>query len=124
MKIYFIGSSEGERYDFDQEVAGLLSEYGEVVRAEASDDLDAGYVYERSIDWIQEADVIVAEVSAPSTGLGYQIGIAEAAEKRILAIYRETDNERPSAMVLGNRKLSVAEYETVEDLEGVFRDFF
>jgi nucleoside 2-deoxyribosyltransferase len=112
MKIYFAGA--------DEEVIALLSEYGEVLTKDADGSIDPGYSYERSLDLIHEADVLVAEVSEPSTDLGYEIGVAETAEKRVLCLYRDTS----SAMILGNRKLSVAEYESIDDIEGILRDFF
>lgn len=37
---------------------------------------------------ISESDLILAEVSYPSTGLGIELGWAEAANKKILCIYK------------------------------------
>ena len=116
MRIYFIGK--------DEAVAALLSEYGDVLVREADADIEPGYVYERTIEHLHEADVVVAEVTTPSIGAGYEIGLAESENKRILCLYRETEDGRPSAMILGNRNLSVAEYESIDDVEGILRDFF
>jgi hypothetical protein len=40
------------------------------------------------MSWLKEADVIVAEVSTPSLGVGYEIGKAEDMGKRILCLYK------------------------------------
>ena len=116
MKIYFIGQ--------DEEIAGLLSEYGDVLTSEADADIEPGYIYERNVEHMHEADVVVAEVTTPSLGVGYEIGLAESENKRILCLYRAIEDRSVSAMILGNRNLSLAEYESIDDIEGVFRDFF
>lgn len=123
MKIYFVSAHSRGLDDFDEEIVRLLSEYGEVLLGDAND-LDPGYTYERNTEYIQEAEVIIAEISSPSTSVGYEVGLAESLEKRILCLYRNSDEEVPSPMIIGNRKFSVAEYETIEDVEGVLRDFF
>ena len=38
--------------------------------------------------------VIVAEVTQPSTGVGYELGRAVAMNKRILCLYRPQENKR------------------------------
>jgi nucleoside 2-deoxyribosyltransferase len=123
MKIYFIASNKGSNTERGEEIVGLLSEYGEVLVG-STEEMDPGYAYERDTEWIQEAEVVVAEVSAENTGVGYEIGLAEALEKRILCLFCSADGEQPSPIVVGNRKLSVAEYETMEDIDGIFKDFF
>ena len=116
MKIYLIGNDEG--------IAELLSEYGEVAVRDGESGIEPGYIYERNVEHIHEADVIVAEVTIPSLGVGYEIGLAESENKRILCLYREVEDRAVSAMILGNRNLSLAEYETIDDIEGILRDFF
>ena len=45
-------------------------------------------IYNRDIKWLQSADAIVAEVTSPSIGVGYELGIAEKLKKPILCLYR------------------------------------
>ena len=134
MKIYFAGSIRGGRGDANlyRQVIELLGEYGEVLTEHIGEESlsvmgeDSGseYLYERDTDWIRDADVIVAEVTTPSLGVGYEIGLAESLEKRILCIYREQEDRKLSAMISGNRNLSIAEYESTGDLETYFQDYF
>jgi nucleoside 2-deoxyribosyltransferase len=58
-------------------------------------------VYARDVAWIQAADVLVAEVSTPSHGVGYEIGFALALGKPVLACYRS--DRIISKMISGNR---------------------
>ena len=134
MKIYFAGSIRGGRGDaaLYQEIIALLGEYGEVLTehiGEAAlsamgEDSGSQYIYERDTDWIRDADVVVAEVTIPSLGVGYEIGLAESLEKRILCLYREQEDRRVSAMISGNRNLSIAEYESIDDVDACLKDFF
>ncbi len=57
-------------------------------------------VYERDVNWIHEADALVAEVSVPSHGVGYEIGFALHAGKRVLCLLKE--GRKISKMVSGN----------------------
>ena len=57
----------------------------------------------------------MAEVSSPSLGVGYEIGYAEALGKPILCLYRRQEGRRLSAMIGGNRKLKIVEYDREEE---------
>lgn len=48
-----------------------------------------------SEDWIREADLILAEVSYPSTGQGIELGWANKLGKQIVCIYRQ--GSKPSS---------------------------
>ena len=45
-----------------------------------------GMVYERDVNWIQNCDVLIAEVSVPSHGVGYEIGFALNMGKPVLCL--------------------------------------
>lgn len=107
-----------------EQIVLLLSEYGEVLTEKNNDGIEPQYIFERDTDWLREADVVVAEVTTPSLGVGYEIGLAESLEKRILCLYREQEDSRVSAMVLGNRNLSIAQYESITDIEAYLQDYF
>lgn len=68
-------------------------------------------VYERDIAWVKEADVLIAEVSTPSHGVGYEIALALTLSKPVLCVYRQ--NVRVSKMITGNTEptLRVAAYD-------------
>jgi nucleoside 2-deoxyribosyltransferase len=134
MKIYFAGSIRGGRGDAQlyKQIIELLKEYGEVLTEHIGHDsvtsagsgVDPVHIFEQDTDWLREADVVVAEVTTPSLGVGYEIGLADSMEKRILCLYREKEDQHVSAMLLGNRNLSIAQYESIEDIANYLVDYF
>jgi nucleoside 2-deoxyribosyltransferase len=135
MKIYFAGSIRGGREDSELygRIIAVLAKHGEVLTehigngqiTEQGEDLPLSEIYERDIRWLDSADVLVAEVTTPSIGVGYEIGRAEAQGKRVLCLYRPDGAKRlVSAMVGGNKNVTVREYRTPEDLEAIGADFF
>ena len=56
-------------------------------------------VYERDVTWLRGSDCLVAEVSTPSLGVGYEVCYALVQVKPVLCLYRRG---RPlSKMILG-----------------------
>ena len=122
MNIYFACSITGGRQDelvYQKLVAALQSDGHHVPTALlASPDVmplegvvSAEDVYARDVRWITDCDFLLAEVSTPSHGVGYEIGYALALGKRVLCLYRK--GRKVSKMILGNPhpKLSVHNYE-------------
>lgn len=135
MKIYFAGSIRGGRDDKELyfSIIKLLQEYGQVLTEHIGDENlaqigEIGFsdseIFIRDMDWVRESDLIVAEVTQPSLGVGYEIGQAEAMGKRIICLCREQEGRRLSAMISGNNKLEVVRYEKKEDLDGIFLSKF
>jgi 2'-deoxynucleoside 5'-phosphate N-hydrolase len=85
--------------------------------------IDPREVYTRDITWIRDSDVLIAEVSVPSHGVGYEIGYALGLGKPVLAIYQE--GRKVSKMISGNPDphLSVLCYESPEQAIEIVRDF-
>lgn len=135
LKIYFAGSIRGGREDKEIyfELIRHLSKYGTVLTEHVGrKDLDASGeegiseqgIYERDLSWIQESDVLVAEVSTPSLGVGYEIGKAEGMKKRILCLYRLQEGKKLSAMVSGNPLLKTKTYFSLEEAKRRIDSFF
>ena len=135
MKIYFAGSIRGGRDDKElyAEIVKKLGPFGTVLTEHvANKDLtSAGEVhisvrdiYARDVEWLMSADVVVAEVTTPSLGVGYELGLAEKLNKKILCIYREREGKKLSAMIGGNPKITVKLYKDPGDLDAMFGEFF
>jgi nucleoside 2-deoxyribosyltransferase len=73
-------------------------------------------IYTRDVRWIRESDVLIAEVSQPSIGVGYEIAYAEACGKPILALYCLDAEKSISAMISGNPHITTLEYECLDHL--------
>ena len=52
----------------------------------------------------------IAEVSNPSLGVGYEIAKAEEWSKPVLALYRQQEGKRLSAMIDGSPHTEVVQY--------------
>lgn len=135
LKIYFAGSIRGGRDDKDiyRQMIEILSKHGTVLTEHIGNfDLDLSgeknktdeFIYNRDMDWVRESDVIIAEVSTPSLGVGYELGSGEVMGKNILCLYREQEGKRLSAMISGNHKMKIEKYQTIEDFENIIKKFF
>ena len=123
MKIYFAGSIRGGRNGqrVYRRMIEHMRQYGRVLTEHvgAPDLSDFGddrisdqRIYERDMSWLREADILVAEVSTPSLGVGYEIAKAEEQGKPVLCLYRERRAMGVSAMITGNRGIRVEGYQT------------
>jgi len=134
MKIYFAGSIRGGRQDQSLyfQIVDLLKSYGEVLTEHVAnknissygEKFTENYIYERDVNWLLQSDIVIAEVTVASTGVGYEVAKAESAKKRILCIWREVADGHPSAMVLGNNHIVVKQYKNLDDLKVIFDEFF
>jgi len=80
-------------------------------------------VYERDTAWIRGADAMVAEVSTPSHGVGFEIGYALNLSKPVLCLH---DTKRTvSKMILGNTMagLTVQAYQNEAQAISLLEDF-
>ncbi|MCC7360986.1 MAG: nucleoside 2-deoxyribosyltransferase [Anaerolineales bacterium] len=111
MKIYFSCSITGGRADQPVYAAlvGHLEARGHTVPTAAlagvgilaeEAEIDPGVVYARDVAWVNAADALIAEVSTPSHGVGYEIALALGRGLPVLCLYRA--GGRVSKMLLGN----------------------
>ncbi|MHA1972702.1 MAG: nucleoside 2-deoxyribosyltransferase [Candidatus Hodarchaeales archaeon] len=128
MKIYLSGAIRGGRelaatyqiiHDFliknGHTVLAEHVAHKDVLEIEASmSELD---IYTQDIEWLTECHAIVAEISIPSTGVGYEIAYSlHTLKKPVLALYEE--HRKVSAMIVGNtsKNLKCQSYNGKEDL--------
>ena len=134
MKIYFAGSIRGGRDDRELylEIINLLGKYGKVLTEHIGDETLSAmgedgptdeYIYDRGMAWLNEADVVIAEVTTPSLGVGYEIGKMEN-KKPVLCLFREQNGKRISAMIGGNKNIKLERYRTIIDLKPILESFF
>lgn len=131
MTIYFAGSIRGGRGDqaIYEEIIDRLRRYGTVLTEHVGDvNLSLGGenaadcdIHDRDLDWLRSADVLVAEVTTPSLGVGYEIGRAVEWGKRVICLYRPADGKRLSGMIAGCNGVTVHEYALVDDVDRILR---
>ena len=134
MNIYFACSITGGRQDelVYQRLVAALQENGhdvptailaspEVMPMEGL--VTPADVYTRDTRWINECDLLLAEISTPSHGVGYEIGFALSLGKRVLCLHRQ--GCKVSKMILGNPhpKLTVRSYTTAEQAVHLLNEY-
>lgn len=129
MKIYFAGAIRGGRQDapYYRQIIRLLKEHGDVLTEHvgyedpdgAEGDMSDQAIYVRDMSWLEEADILVAEVTVPSLGVGYEIARAEILETDILCLYRSESAQRLSALIAGNPNVRCERYEHLGQLRPI-----
>lgn len=133
MKIYFAGAIRGGRQDaaLYYEIVQQLQKHGEVLTEHVGDtelgvlgqDIGDQNIHDRDLDWLKQSDCLVAEVTTPSLGVGYEIGKATEWGKPVLCLYRPEEGRSLSAMISGCDAVSVREYQSPLELEEIFEEF-
>ncbi len=134
MKIYFSGSISGGREHeavYQHLVARLQAQGHHVLSAhvadpvalEAEKDLPPREVFERDSSWVKDCEAMIAEVSAPSLGVGYEYALAVQLGKPVLCVYRP--GVRLSKMISGNPalNLTVTAYSSEAELDATVDAF-
>ncbi|MEW6178837.1 MAG: nucleoside 2-deoxyribosyltransferase [Chloroflexota bacterium] len=85
--------------------------------------IDPREVYRRDVNWVKECDALIAEVSTPSHGVGYEIALALMLEKPVFACYRA--GAAVSKMILGNDhpRFQIKMYQDEHEAVMFVRDF-
>ena len=134
MKVFFAGSIRGGRKlipTYRRIIDFLISRnyviISEHVASPVLEELEANIteqdIFEKDTHWIEESDCVIAEVTIPSTGVGYEICHAVAHRKPVLCVYEK--GSKVSAMVLGNtsRYVAAKAYSDDEQLERILLEF-
>lgn len=121
-KVYFAGSIRGGRDDAElyrrliadiNRTDTVLTEHiGNLSLSplEQGPDKDAR-IYAQDTAWIRECDVLIAECTSPSLGVGYELAFAESLGKPCHVLYRPA-RAQLSAMIGGDPYFHVHPYAT------------
>lgn len=135
MNIYFAGSIRGGRDDKEKYkmMIDMLRSYGLVLTEhigfenldeQGQQELTEEYIYTQDTDWIQDSDIVVAEVTQPSLGVGYELGFAEAIGKRVVCLFNTASGRSLSAMIRGNEYFEIIDYRDIDELPAIFEKIF
>ena len=116
MNIYFSCSITGGRKDqhIYQKIVQYLLENGHTVPTahlaspdvmKGESDLNATEVFRRDLNWVENCDVLIAEASSPSHGVGYEIAAAVYLGKHVMCCYRK--GKKISKIISGNTSENV-----------------
>lgn len=130
-KVYFAGSIRGGRADAQlyHDIIAMINETDQVLTEHVGDlDLAAKeqgkkdqLIYEKDTAWLRECDLLIAECTCPSLGIGYELAYAERYNKPCYVFYRRSQVQL-SAMITGDPYYTVIPYETKEELFGKIRE--
>lgn len=128
MKIYMSGSIYGgtQKIDTYKKLIEALKNYGEILDEQIADENTIAKeafqndedIYKDLESKLKIADIIFAEVSIPSLGVGYELGFADKLGKRIIAIYDETYTPKVSTMIRGNKRIELIPYKDISEIIG------
>ena len=125
-KVYFAGSIRGGRADaaFYRKMIAHIGKYGRVLTEHVGDTslsvLERGAegdaaIYTQDTAWLRECDVVIAECTCPSLGVGYELAYAENLGKPCFLFYRRSAVQL-SAMLTGDPYFRIIPYETEDEV--------
>lgn len=134
MKVYFACSISGgrqdeikyqhlvrtlQKMDLDVPTAHIAETGIEII----DDQEDPRDIYRRDVNWIEECDLLIAEVSTPSHGVGYEIGYALFLGKPVMCLFSE--DAVVSKMITGNPHplLSLGPYGDLEEADQILESY-
>lgn len=126
MKIYISGSIYGgtQKIETYKILIKELEKYGEVLDKQVADENTIANeafqtdeeIYTDLEEKLKIADIIFAEVSIPSLGVGYELGFADKLNKKIIAIYDQNYTEKVSTMIRGNKRIKLIPYKDIREI--------
>lgn len=127
MKIYFAGSIRGGRVDaalyrrmidhMKTQGHAVLTEHvgsSKLCLEEQGRDKDAS-IYEQDTAWLRESDMVIAECTCASLGVGYELAYAERFDIPVHIFYNRSKCQL-SAMLTGNSYFNIHPYSSDEEI--------
>lgn len=125
-KIYFAGSIRGGRKDanlykqiieYIQRSDKVLTEHiGNRSLSTTSKSREADEkIYLQDTEWLRVCDLVIAECTSPSLGVGYELSYAERHHKPCFILY-DKSRTHLSAMLTGNKYYHIFAYERPEEV--------
>lgn len=125
-KVYFAGSIRGGRVDaglykriieYIQRTDTVLTEHVGDLALSALERGPQGdkAIYEQDTAWLRRADILIAECTCPSLGVGYELAYAEHRNIPCHIFYNKSQCQL-SAMLTGNTYFNIYPYEHEEEI--------
>ena len=133
MIVYCAGAIKGDSsyQESYQEIINIVKNHGHSALSELNPEFQSAFplnvnqVFQRDIKWIEKSNVMIAEVSGPSLGVGFEISYAlYMREIPVLALYN-ADVENVSAMITGcdSELLYIKTYHNERELDEIIKSF-
>ena len=126
MKIYFAGSIRGGRADaalYARLIAHMKARHTvltEHIGAPSAfptveEGMTDGEIWAQDMAWLKASDIVIAECSTPSLGVGYELAMAQQLGKPV-HIFHDARRGYLSAMLTGDPYYRIHPYESEEAL--------
>lgn len=130
-KVYFAGSIRGGRADaklyrqiieYIQKTDIVLTEHvgNPAVIASEEGQTDC-QIYNQDTSWLRDSDILIAECTTPSLGVGYELAYAEKYGIPCHILYNSTRTSL-SAMLSGDPYFIIHPYTTEEEVFEILKD--
>jgi len=133
MRVYLACTVRGNRggVDAGRAIARFLQDRGHDVLTThlLADDVDTaesalteGAVYRRDLEWLSSCDLLVAEASGSSYGVGFEVGYvlgrAPHTGQRVILVYDRARRAAVSRLIVGNCDVAcdTVEYGSIDEL--------
>ena len=133
MKIYFCGSIRGGREDADLYAYLIreLKKYGTVLTEHIGNDAvltpefegSDQNIWQQDTGWLRECDIVIAECTRPSLGVGYELAYAENLNKPVHVLYHGQPGSL-SAMITGDPYFVIHTYSDQTSLLAILESIF
>jgi len=132
MKIYFSASIRGGRDDVAtyKKLIDYLNQDNDVLTkhigdnnltTEGQEQLTDSQIRNRDIAWLKESDIVIAETSNPSLGVGYELAYAEKINKPVIILHNPKRSQL-SAMIDGTSYYQhIFIYHTLEEAMAILK---
>lgn len=80
-------------------------------------------IHDRDYQWLRKAELVVAEITNPSLGVGAEIADAVRLGIPVLAVYRREYEQEISAYIRGKAGVLCRPYSDMTDLQEIIRAF-
>lgn len=133
MIIYCAGPIKGDKtfQKFYLEIIDFVESEGHTPLAELNEKFTSAnpltdkQIYTRDLKWINGSKIMIAEISGPSLGVGFEIAYAVYHKKMPVLALANNTVENVSAMITGceSNLLTIAKYRDAEDLKEIIRSY-
>lgn len=131
LSIYFAASIRGGRQEIDAytKLIKHLSKHGTVLTEHISlpstfeDGQSDIFIHDRDVTWLKNCDIVIADVTVPSLGVGYEIALATQLQKPVLCLNHIEKNPNLSAMISGCQKIVKSDYASIEEAYNAIDSF-
>jgi nucleoside 2-deoxyribosyltransferase len=133
MIVYCAGAIKGDssfKANY-KELIEIVNKLGHSALSELNPEFQSAFplserqIFQRDMKWIVRSDLMIAEISGPSLGVGFEIAYAlYVREIPVLAVH-SAEAENVSAMITGcdSKFLFVKKYENAEELNEFVKSF-